>query len=173
MKKNLLKTCALAAALVAYPSTPANATVWTLGGSMDAVQAGTAGSGGTGTGTAMFTLDDATGIVTLLSGSFSGLSGNTTVAHIHGYSGPGMSSSPIVNLTIDLGVTSGNIISAATTPVNSANMLSGLTYVNIHTSTFGGGEIRGQLTVVPEPASLSLLGIGGLALFSRRLFRRC
>ena len=136
---------------------------------MDPIQAGVPG---TGSGTAMFTLDDATGIVTLLSGSFSGLSGNTTVAHIHGYSGPGMNSSPVVDLTIDLGVMSGNIISAAMTPVNSASMLSGLTYVNVHTSTFPGGEIRGQLTVVPEPASLSLLGIGGLALFSRRLLRR-
>ena len=41
-------------------------------------------------------------------------------------------------------------------------------YVNIHTSTFGAGAIRGQ---VPEPASLSLLGVAGLALLRRRARR--
>ena len=42
----------------------------------------------------------------------------------------------------------------------------GRTYFNIHTSTFGGGEIRGFLAPVPEPATygltaLGLLGIAG------------
>jgi hypothetical protein len=37
-------------------------------------------------------------------------------------------------------------------------------YLNIHTSTFGGGEIRGFLVPVPEPSTLALLGLGGLAL---------
>jgi hypothetical protein len=35
----------------------------------------------------------------------------------------------------------------------------GTAYSNIHNRTFGGGEIRGWL-LVPEPASLSLLGFG-------------
>src|SRR5438270_4351177 len=34
----------------------------------------------------------------------------------------------------------------------------GLTYFNIHTINFPGGEIRGQLFPAPEPASLALLG---------------
>lgn len=47
-------------------------------------------------------------------------------------------------------------------------ILSGNSYLNIHTSTFGGGEIRGIL--VPEPSSFALAGIGGLLLarFARR-----
>ena len=41
-----------------------------------------------------------------------------------------------------------------------AGLLGGQTYLNIHTNLFPGGEIRGQLQVVPEPASLLLLGTG-------------
>jgi hypothetical protein len=33
-------------------------------------------------------------------------------------------------------------------------------YVNVHTNAFGGGEIRGQLAPVPEPATYALLAIG-------------
>ena len=51
-----------------------------------------------------------------------------------------------------------------------AGMVAGLTYLNIHTSQFPGGEIRGTLLATPEPGTLLLLaaGIAGLA---RRLRR--
>lgn len=39
-------------------------------------------------------------------------------------------------------------------------LLNGLSYINFHTTQFAGGEIRGQITQVPEPATLALLGIG-------------
>ena len=113
-----------------------------------------------------------TGIITVTSGTFSGLSGNTTVAHIHGYSGPGVSSGPIVNLTLTpLGTTSGSFSGSGA--VNAANVLAGLTYINIHSSTFVGGEIRGQVGVVPEPGTVALFGLGaaGLLIFVRRRSR--
>jgi hypothetical protein len=41
-----------------------------------------------------------------------------------------------------------------------AGLISGQTYLNIHTSQFPGGEIRGQLQAVPEPTTMLLLASG-------------
>jgi hypothetical protein len=42
-------------------------------------------------------------------------------------------------------------------------MQSGSTYVNIHSSAFPGGEIRGQIVAVPEPGTMALGALGLLA----------
>ncbi len=53
------------------------------------------------------------------------------------------------------------------------DLLAGLLYVNLHTTAFSGGEIRGQVTVVPEPTTLTLLALGlGLVAVGRRSAHR-
>jgi hypothetical protein len=47
-------------------------------------------------------------------------------------------------------------------------IMSGRAYFNIHSDVYPGGEIRGFLQPVPEPAFLALLGVGGAALMAGR-----
>jgi hypothetical protein len=42
-------------------------------------------------------------------------------------------------------------------------LVSGKSYLNIHTNSFPGGEIRGQLAAVPEPATWAMM-IGGFGM---------
>lgn len=50
------------------------------------------------------------------------------------------------------------------------NILAGRSYINFHTTQYNGGEIRGFLVQVPEPATLILVGLGllGIAGIGRR-----
>ena len=132
-------------------------------------------TGSSGTGTCTVSLDDVTGDFTL-SGTFTGLGTAANLAHIHGLSGPGVNSSPIVNLTFTA-ATSGTLSGSGTlSAANKDGMLAGLTYVNVHTSGFSAGEIRGQLLVVqPAPAFPMwglVLGAGMLAAAGTTLARR-
>ena len=52
-----------------------------------------------------------------------------------------------------------------------ANLTSGNAYFNIHSSTFGTGEIRAFVTAVPEPETYAMM-FGGLALMGAMLRRR-
>jgi hypothetical protein len=54
-----------------------------------------------------------------------------------------------------------------------ANILAGRSYINFHTTQFGGGEIRGAIVPqqVPEPATVGLLLVGSLGLMGRRMRR--
>ena len=48
----------------------------------------------------------------------------------------------------------------AITPTQVGYLFDGYLYMNVHTSVFPGGEIRGQLLSVPEPSTAALLGLG-------------
>lgn len=104
--------------------------------------------------------------------SFSGLEGPATAAHIHGPALPGANAGILFPLTGVPSAISGSIPtqSFAITSTDLGYLESGLLYVNVHTGVFPAGEIRGQLSAVPEPASLLLtaIGLGFVALLLSR-----
>lgn len=57
----------------------------------------------------------------------------------------------------------------ALTPAQIGNLTADLDYVNVITTEYPGGEIRGQVTLLPEPSSALLLGVGaGIVWLARR-----
>lgn len=151
-------------------------------------------SGGTGTGVANLTFDSVAKTMRV-EATFSGLSGTTQAAHIHaptavafaGNAGvatqtPTFSGFPngvqggTFDQTFDMTQTGsyngafltnngGNVDTAFTSLMT--HVADGKAYLNIHTSTFGGGEIRGYFRV-PEPASLTVFAAASLLVRRRR-----
>lgn len=130
------------------------------------------------TGSATMTIDVSTRNYSLAI-NFTGLTAGMTIAHIHrgavGVNGPilvwldGMqpAGSPGVTPFIPAGSTSFSGTLNGTFPAADLNnLLAGSTYINIHTSAFPGGEIRGNL--IPTPGTLAMLGVGGLLAARRR-----
>jgi hypothetical protein len=102
-------------------------------------------NGSTGTGSVIGSYDPTT-MMFFISVEFDGLTGVTTVSHIHGPAPPGVNAGVVLPLPIPVGVTSGEFtFSAVLTGPQEADLLAGLWYVNVHTSTFPGGELRAQL----------------------------
>jgi hypothetical protein len=104
--------------------------------------------------------------------SWSGLLAAATASHIHGPGGVGTNAGFIFAFSGVPAATSGSIPQQvfAITPTEVGYLQSGYLYLNVHTSQFPGGEIRGQLVLVPEPstAALLVLGAGATALALRR-----
>ncbi len=154
--KTLLTLIALAATL-----TVAQAQSFTA--SLDGAQAG--GGLRTGSGTATLTVHD--GLLLDYMVMYSGLSGTVNNQHIHGPAGPGTNAGVLVQFNAPVaGMISG--VNVPITQLTLDRMNAGLTYVNIHTTTFGGGEIRGQIYPVPEPTTAAVLGLGLAALVVAR-----
>jgi CHRD domain len=148
-------------ALLLVPMGAQAATI-SLFSSLDGAQAGIASPG---TGTGIVTYDDVSNLLSWDIG-FSGLLAGTTVAHFHGPALPGVSAGVQVGIPLgsSLGQTSGTLLGSATiTDTQETQLLANLWYINIHTSLYPGGEIRGQVEVVPVPAALWLFGSGLLA----------
>jgi CHRD domain/PEP-CTERM motif len=154
--------------------------------------------GATGTGTLYMEYDE-DGHTLFIDADWSGLSGVTTTAHIHcctavpntGTAGVALATNNILpgfplgvsagsyTRTIDLTLTtsyggaflngSGGTAAGAEARLIS-NLASGNAYFNIHTSTFGGGEIRAFVSVVPEPETYALMlaGLASLGFLAQR-----
>jgi hypothetical protein len=172
----------LAAALLLAGASQAQAQSWFAPLAPEAV-------GATGSGSVTIQFDAAAGNLLSIVASFAGLSGNTTVAHIHCCNATaftGTSGVAIVTPTMPgfpVGVTSGVYTrtfdldeasswnpafvtsSGGTTALATTRLLAafdaGTSYFNVHSSTFGGGEIRSfMVSTVPEPGTWALMALG-------------
>ena len=154
------------------------------------------GSGGEILGGIVF--DDVTKFLAVRVGwgagnSFSNLAGSVTLMHLHGPAGINSTAGVLVDLVVNTaspviaaGVsgltpstlpffsnspTNGSFIGGVTlSSTNEQHLMAGLLYLNVHTTAFGPGEIRGNLAPVPEPSSMAIVGLGliGFGVWKRR-----
>jgi hypothetical protein len=188
-----LPSHALLATVLALSATAVSAHSTTFTGTFAAEA-----QGATGSGTLMLEYDD-DGHTLLINATWAGLSGTASNAHIHcctaapntGTAGVALAQGGILP-DFPLGASSGSYMklidltqsnqysasfltaSGGTAALAEArlisNLASGNAYFNIHTTTFGAGEIRSFVTAVPEPETYALMlaGLGLLALRRRR-----
>ena len=110
----------------------------------------------TGTATLLLSPDEQTARVTL---NFSGLSSAETAAHIHGPAAPGVAG----NILFPLPNSSFTDFLISPSPADVQNLKNGLLYINVHSSSFLNGEIRGQFGTASSASSLQLSSASYLA----------
>lgn len=154
-------------------------------------------NGSAGTGFALLSYDYSTRLLSI-SGSFSGLTGITTAAHLHccisavtplvagvATTTPSFVGFPLgvtggvfdlsLDLTLATSFRAGFITESGGTIAGARDRLvqglnDGTVYFNIHTVQFPGGEIRGVVTTVPEPSTVLLMasGLAAVGVMARR-----
>ncbi|MCA1594501.1 MAG: PQQ-dependent sugar dehydrogenase, partial [Acidobacteria bacterium] len=102
-----------------------------------------------GAATLLLDKDETTARVSL---SFSGLSAAETASHIHGPALPGTTAAVLIDLPAGGNF---NDFPITLTPQQVRDLKAGLLYINVHSSAFPAGEIRGQFGGQPS-ASLSI-----------------
>jgi hypothetical protein len=164
-------TLALVAAVLLVCSTSAATAQMFFSASLSGLQE-VPPNGSPGTGTLNGTLTGGPGAWTFsYSGSFSNLVSTVNAqpsgGHLH-LAPPGVNG-PVVHglVNLDTGVMAGSFSGTWTTATGLSDtmvgdLMAGNIYINIHTASFPGGEIRGQL--VPEPSTIGLFAAGGAAL---------
>lgn len=181
-----MKKVLLSAMLAAFSATAAQAAPITYTATLSGANENPAVPT-TGTGSAIITYDSLTHLLSL-DINFANLVSPTTASHIHCCAlqpgnNAGVATTTPTFAGFPLGVTSGSYINtlnltlaSSYNPAFVANVAGGslsvaealltaglgnnMTYLNIHTVANPGGEIRGQIRAVPEPASIALLGLG-------------
>ena len=169
--KNYLPTLALSTLLLGASAIPASAGIISYTVTLSGTQSVPANAS-TATGSAIVTVDDVANTV-FVSLTFSGLTGgNATAAHIHCCSAITATAPVVLPFTGFVPGTSGTYTNTFTgvSAANIAGIKAFQAYINIHDATFPAGEIRGNIT--PEPATLSLLGLGLLAVAGAAARRR-
>ena len=108
---------------------------------------------------------------------FTNLTSSATASHLHGptagNNGGGgftQTSGNVINLTRSSDLLAGGNFTnnLPFTSLQVTDLNNGKFYINLHTSTNTGGEIRGFIVPVPEPANMALFGAAGLMMLARR-----
>jgi hypothetical protein len=150
-----------------------------------------------GTGSALIIIDSTANTLNIMSDTFSGLLGTTTMSHIHCCTAASLAGTAGVATQVPtfsgfpLGVTSGSysmlfdmtlastwnpafVTANGNTPAGAeaalvAGALAGKAYLNIHSNSFPNGEIRGFLVATPEPGTMALAiaALAGIFLVSK------
>ncbi|MFT5233879.1 MAG: hypothetical protein ACI9UK_001838 [Candidatus Krumholzibacteriia bacterium] len=137
-----LITMTMALSLTVLLAAPVSAEVLAIVSDMDGTLANAGiGTGSLGTGSAAIEFDTDTKVLSW-SITWSGLTGAPTAMHFHGPALPNQSA----GVTVAVGVTGMPVVgNAVLTASQESDLVSGLWYINLHSATSPGGEIRGNL----------------------------